>query len=142
MGVPTSIDDKKQKRLSHSKTQPTSNRTPGPSRTRPARRSASTVLRLRLVRGTLDGNASTAPRPARQGTSTTLRLARGSFAQRKNSDSRDPGSGARPPHFTCPRTEVRAFNTIAYYHLPVRSRPGSTWEQCRCQPSLFLPPIP
>jgi hypothetical protein len=39
-------------------------RVQGPPRTRPARQGASTALQLRLVRGTPDGNASTAPRPA------------------------------------------------------------------------------
>jgi hypothetical protein len=34
----------------------------------------------------------------------------------KISDLRDPGLGGRPPHFTYPRTKVRAFNEITYYH--------------------------
>jgi hypothetical protein len=140
IGVPTSNDNKKQKRLSYSKTQPTSNRTPGPSRTRPARRSASTALRLRLVRGTLDGNASTASHPAPRSTSIALRLAQGSSARRKGSGSRDPGSEGSIHSLHLTQTKFRAFNAITYSHSPAWPQLGSTWEQRRCQPSLFYYP--
>jgi hypothetical protein len=51
-----------------------------------------------------------------------------------------PGQSARPTHFTYPRTKVRAFNAITCSHLPAWPQPGSTWEQRRCQPSLFYCP--
>jgi hypothetical protein len=65
-------DNKKAKRS------PPQNRMSGPSRTRLARWSASTALRFRLVRGTLDGSASTAPCTARHldHTPTRTRLVR------------------------------------------------------------------
>jgi hypothetical protein len=61
MGVPTSSIIKNKTTKATAQRSPPQNRMTGPSRTRPARRSTSTALRLRLVRGTLDGNASTAP---------------------------------------------------------------------------------
>jgi hypothetical protein len=85
------------------------NYVPGPSRTRPARRSASTALQLRLVRGTPNGNASTAPRPVQQGTSTALRLARGSFGHQKNSDSHDPGSERSTHSIHLPRDKSQSI---------------------------------
>jgi hypothetical protein len=55
-----------------------------PTRTRPARRDTSTVVRLRLVRGTLDGTPR--PRPDWHKARSTRHL-----DYRQNSDSHDPG---------------------------------------------------
>jgi hypothetical protein len=140
MGVPTSIDNKKRKRLSHSKGQP-----------------ASTAYRVRFERGQLNR----VPRP-RSGSDSYEAPSTGmprprpvphDKAPRQHSDShkaRPParkaparvtlGQSARSPHFTYPKTKVRAFNAITCFHQPAWPQPGSMWEQCRCQSSLFYRP--
>jgi hypothetical protein len=140
MGVPTSNDNKKTKRLSHGKRQP-----------------ASTAYRVRLVRGRFDG----VPRP-RSGSDSyeapSTRTPRPRpvphvKAPQPHSDSHEarsasgktptrmtPSRSARPLHFTYPETKAISFNAITCYHLPAWLRSGSTWEQCQCQSSLFYRP--
>jgi hypothetical protein len=140
VGVPTTDDNKKTKRLSHRKRQPASN-----------------AYRVRLVRGQLDG----APRPRSNSDSYEApptgtprpRPVPYDEAPRPHSDSHEarsptgktptrmtPGRNTRPTQFTYPETKVRAFNAITCYHLSTWPQPGSTWEQCRCQSSLFYRP--
>jgi hypothetical protein len=58
----------------------------------------------------------------------------------KTSTRVSPGRAPRLLLFTYPKTKAIAFNAVTYYHLPAWLQPGSTWEQCPCQITLFYRP--
>jgi hypothetical protein len=81
------------------------------TRTRRARRDASTALRLRLVRGTLDGT----PRP-RHDSYEARSIKHLDYWQTPTRTT--PGRIARPILPTYSEAKVKAFNTTIYYLLP------------------------
>jgi hypothetical protein len=117
-------------------------RAPAPTRTRPARRGASTAPRLRLVRGPLDGAPRPRPIPCRK----VLRQRSDPREARppagENSDSREPGPSTSTPFLCLPQDKSHSIQ--CGYLLPPTGMAAARIDVGTIPVSdlTVLPPIP